>query len=58
MTHVELLGPRAIIKLEHESGQSLTSVVDYDDIGNFKIGARVDVALSSEALHIFPRLLD
>lgn len=58
VTHVELLGPRAIIKLEHESGQSLTSVVDYDDIGNFKIGARVDVALSSEALHIFPRLLD
>jgi sn-glycerol 3-phosphate transport system ATP-binding protein len=56
--HVELLGPRAIVKLEHESGQALTSVINYEDMGNFKIGTTVDVAMSGEALHIFPKLPD
>jgi multiple sugar transport system ATP-binding protein len=58
VTHVELLGPRATIKLEHESGQSLTSVIDHEEMGNFKIGARVEIAMLSDALHIFPKLPD
>ena len=56
VTHVELLGPRAVVKMEHKSGQLLTSVVDHDDLNNYKIGENISVSLSNKALQIFPKL--
>ena len=55
VTSVELLGPRAVVKMEHKSGQLLTSVVDHDDISNYKVGENINVSLMSDAVHIFPK---
>ncbi|WP_112322874.1 ABC transporter ATP-binding protein [Oceanibium sediminis] len=51
---VELLGPRAIVSLEHASGQAITAVVPYADISSFRTGSQVDIMLAVEAMHVFP----
>ena len=56
--NVELLGPRAVVKMQHESGQQLTSVVDHDEIDKYKVGTKISIYLVSQALHIFPRIRD
>ena len=56
VTDIELLGPRAIVKMEHESGQVLTSVVDHDEIGKYELGTNIIISLASNALHIFPKI--
>ena len=56
VTNIELLGPRAIVKMEHESGQVLTSVVDHDEIGKYELGTNIIISLASNALHIFPKI--
>ena len=58
VTNIELLGPRAIVKMEHESGQVLTSVVDHDEIGKYELGTYISISLASNALHIFPKIKD
>ena len=55
VTYVELLGPRAVVKMRHESGQELTSVVEHEEIEKYKVGTEVHVSLASQALHFFPR---
>ena len=58
VTNIELLGPRAIVKMEHESGQVLTSVVDHDEIGKYELGTNIGISLASNDLHIFPKIKD
>ena len=58
VTNVELLGPRAVVKMQHESGQQLTSVVDHDEMDKYRLGTKISVSLASKALHIFPRIRD
>ena len=58
VTYVELLGPRAVVKMKHESGQQLTSVVEHDEINKYKVGTKISISLDSQALHIFPRIKD
>ena len=58
VTNVELLGPRAVVKMQHESGQKLTSVVDHNEMDKYRVGTKISVSLASKALHIFPRIRD
>ena len=54
VTDVELLGPRAVVKMKHESGQQLTSVVDHDNMEKYEVGTIISISLGAQALHIFP----
>lgn len=56
VTYVELLGPRAVVKMKHEYGQQFTSVVDHDEIDKYKVGTQISISLDNQALHIFPRI--
>ena len=55
VTYVELLGPRAVVKMKHESGQELTSVIEHDEIESYKVGTEINISLASQALHFFPK---
>ena len=50
---VELLGPRAVISLSHQSGQKLTAVVNYSELSRFKLGSLTKVALPTNLMHVF-----
>ena len=50
---VELLGPRAVISLSHQSGQKLTAVVNYSELSRFKLGSLTKVALPTNSMHVF-----
>ena len=56
VTYVELLGPRAVVKMKHESGQQLTSVVDHDEIDKYKVGTKISISVAIQAVHLFPRM--